>query len=334
MAGVSLSGCLQGGLVGKPVPAFEVVTDRGERVNESTYLGRWVVLDLMATWCNPCRLEVGHLAEVQRIHGEEVVILSIGADPTETTTDLARFAREHGAAWAYALDYDGSVGRAMQMRIIPKLLVVDPQGIVRLEREGEVLPAAITRVIDPAAAPPEGRFSPAALGPVVLAFVLGALAPFNPYRRLHRDSGGRLPGLIALGAVALLGLLAWRFAALVSTRATYGSLALGLLTLGALAWWVRARRRAREAPPPQALLEAGDRLYEWAPHLALALVLALSGTGAAGFFAPLAAFGAGAALALAAWPSVPAPTREPAGLAGLLLAGLGLVAFGARILVA
>ena len=336
VAFAGLSGCLDGGLVGKPVPAFEVVTDKGQRVNESTHLGRYVVLDLMATWCQPCKLEVAHLQEIQRLYGDRVVILSVGADPTETTVDLERFAREHGATWDYALDYDGKVGRAMGMRIIPKLVVVDPQGVVVLEREGEVLPAAISRAIDPAAAPPEGSVAPLA-GPVLLAGVLGLLAPFNPYRALHRDSPRMLPSLLALPAAALLVLLAWRFSPLVSTRATYGSLAVGLLSLAAVAWWARARRKANaetDAPAGPLALEAGDRLYEWAPHLALALVLGLTATGAAGFFAPTAAFLLAALAGALLRARVPAHARAGLGLAGLALAGLGLVAFGARILLA
>ena len=329
----SLAGCLQGSLVGKPVPPFEVVTSEGVRVNESTYLGRFLVLDLMATWCAPCELEVAHLREVQRLHGDEVVILSVGSDPTETTTDLARFAQETGATWPHALDRDGTVGRAMGVRTIPKLVVVDPHGVVVLEREGEVYPAAISRVVDPATAPPEGRLPLA--GPVLLALVLGVLAPLNPYRRFHRAGGGRLAMPLALLAAGGLVLVAWRAAGFVSGRATYGSLALGLVTLGAAAWWWRARRRqAREAPAPNAALEAGDRLYELGPHLAFVVVLGLTGAGAWGFFAPAAGFLLGAALGEAARGRLPAGQREAAGVAGLVLAGLGLLAFGARILAA
>lgn len=330
LAGVGLSGCLQGGLAGGPVPAFEVVTEKGERVNETTYLGRWLVLDLMATWCQPCKLEVEHLREVQRVHGDRVVILSIGADPTETTVDLDRFAREHGAAWSHALDFDGSMGRAMQMRIIPKLLVVDPQGVVVLEREGEVLPAAIGAAIDPSTAAPEGNVALA--GPVLLALVLGVLAPFNPYRRLHRDSPRWLPTLLALALLAALVALAWPFAALVSTRATWGSLAVGALSLGAVAWWIRARRKDASPAAPQVAWEAGERAYEWGPHAAMALVLGLGGAGRVAFFAPALALLAGIALGTALRARLPAPSRDPLGLAGLLLAGLGLLAFGARIL--
>lgn len=333
VAGVAFSGCLQDDLVGKPVPPFEVVTDEGVRVNETTHLGTWLVLDLMATWCGPCVLEVAHLKEVQRQHGDQVVILSIGADPTESTTDLRDFGLKHGVTWPQALDRDGSVGRTMGLRTIPKLIVVDPEGTVVMARGGEVYPAAITRAIDPSAAPPEGSGA-TLLGGVLLALVVGLLAPFNPYRRLHRDSGRPLAAWLALLFAAGLVLLAWPFSGFVSGRATYGSLALGLASVGAVAWWLaRARRKEPQAPAVggNVLLEAGDRLYEWMPHLALALVLGLGGGGAWGFFLPSAAMVAGAALGGAARERLPERQREVAGLAGLGLAGAGLLAFGLRV---
>lgn len=327
------AGCLEGDLVGRPVPPFEVVTSEGARVNETTYLGRFVILDLMATWCVPCELEVQHLKEIQRQHGDKVVILSIGADPDESMADLDAFAREHDVTWPHALDRDSRVARAMGLTIIPKLVVIDPEGVVVLERQGEVLPAAITRVIDPSAAPTGGGAS--LVGPMMLALLLGFLAPFNPYRRFHRDGPAAWPFLAALAAFLLLALVAWRLAGLASTRATYGSLFGGILTLGALAWWwIRARRQEPEPPRPNAALEAADRMYEAAPHFAMILVLGLTGGGAASFFLPAAAFVAAAYAGNQARIRLPESTRVGAGLAGLALAGLGLAAFGARALAA
>lgn len=325
-----LAGCLGGGrLVGEPSPPFEFVTNEGTRVNETTYLGQYVILDLMATWCGPCRLEVAHLREVQRLHGDDVVIISIGADPTETMEQLDTFGEELGATWPYALDRDGRIGRAMDMRIIPKLVILDPEGIVVFESEGEVLPAAISRVVDPGrVVGPTGIPAGSALAGVALGFV----AWFNPYRRFHRDGPSAVPSWVALALFAVLGLLAWPSAAFVSPRATYTSLALGALSLGLVAWWWRARRNDAQPPEGGVLLQAGDRAYEALPHFALVLVLALQSSGSAGFFAPLVGFVLGAAVAVTTRERVDPKTRLVVGLAGLGLAGVGLLVFGSRVL--
>ena len=327
LAAVATSGCLSGGaLVGKPVPSFAIVASDGTFVNETTYLGRFVILDLMATWCGPCKLEVAHLREAQARHGADVVILSIGVDPGETIADLERFGEEYGATWPYAIDRDGKLKQAMGMRIIPKLVIIDPEGNVAFEREGEVLPAAISRVIDPGSRAPAGPTALAALA----AAAFGFLAPFNPYRRLHREAPTGGPTLAALGALAAAAVLAWPLAGLASTRATYGSLAVGALTLGAALWWPRARRKAAAEPRAGgAPVVAGDRAYELAPGFVGALVLALVGAGALGFFAPFGAFFGGAIAGFLARPGL-AARADALGVAGLVLVGGALLAFGAR----
>lgn len=328
-ATASLSGCLSGGeLVGKPVPAFEFVASDGTYVNASTHLGTFVILDMMATWCGPCKLEVAHLREVQDALGDRVVIYSVSVEPRDTMDGLEAFGVQHGARWPYALDRDLDMWRAMDGEIIPKLVVIDPQGVVVLERQGEVLPSAIVRVIDPSLAPaPWLPFATALAG-----LALGFLAALNPFRRVHRDGEGGGPTLGALGTLAALGMLAWSFSGLVSTRATLGGLFVGLLTLGSAAYWFRARRKTPDAAaaPPTAWQRYGDRSYELLPHFAAALVLALTTIGALAFFAPLLGFLVGATGGLLSRPRLTQQAQEGLGLAGLVLAGAGLVAFGAR----
>lgn len=144
-----LPGCLLGsrGLEGREVPAFSLVTSEGQRVDETTWRGQWLVLDLMATWCAPCKVEVEHLKVVQATLGPRVVILSIDVDPTETSQQMDQFFLDRNATWPRAFDFDGKVGRAIGLGI-PTLLVVDPAGKVVLSRQGEVPPDEIVRLVE------------------------------------------------------------------------------------------------------------------------------------------------------------------------------------------
>ncbi len=326
------AGCLTGSLMGEPAPAFSLVTSDGDAVNETTHLGKFLILDLMATWCGPCILEVSHLREIQNRFGDRVEILSIGIDPSSDTPEsLVAFSEKYGATWPHALDAGGEVSRAYKLGIVPKLIILDPEGKVVLERQGEVLPAAMARVIDPSAA---GASPTSLFAPSMAALGLGFLAVFNPYRRFHREGAGRSVLPIAGGILAGLAILAWVYSGFASSRATYGSLFGGVITLAAVAWWFRARRKEHEPKEGRPHQVAFDRAYEAAPHFALVLVLGLNGTNALSYFLPVATFLGGAYLATQTGEKV-APTRKMfLGLMGLLLAGLGLVLFGSRILLA
>lgn len=332
LAAPLLAGCIDRGYVGEPMPAFQVVTTDGVPVNETTHLGQWLVLDLMATWCAPCEVQTRHLQQVQQDFGEErVAILSISVDPGERLEDLEAFAEKNGILWPHALDPGGEVGRTFRADRLPTVLVIDPEGIVVEEGQGELLPAAIARVIAPGSAPAPSTLPVAG---TLAALVVGAAAWLNPYQRFHRPRSAP-SDLAALAAFAGIGLLAWMFLSEASARATLGSLFVGAFTLGAVAWWFRARKRDAPADPPRNVaLQAGDRVYEAAPHFAVALVLALQQTSAIGYALPLGAFLVGALVSTRLVPRLDARTRTSLGLVGLALVGIGLLAFGARLVIA
>lgn len=331
---VPLSGCLEPDLVGKPAPPFHLTLSDGSAINESSYAGRYVILDLMATWCLPCRLEVAHLREVQAVYGDRVAIISIGADPTETNAQLDAFAEKYGATWPHGIDRDGRIGRAYGLNIIPKLVILDPEGKVVFVREGEVLPGAIARVIDPTAPTLGGTGAATAFAVSLLAAVVAFLGAYNPYRGLHRSGAPAWTEWAALAAFAAISLAVWRYGGLVSSRATYGSILVGALAVGAVLWWPRAKRKERDARPARAAVAVVDRMYESGAHYAFVVVLALSSTSLGGFLGPVVGFLVGAAGGLVARESIPQEARATAGLAGLAIAGVGLLVFGARVLIA
>ena len=80
----------------------------------SDYKDKVVVLDIWATWCGPCRLEIPHLVRLSEEYGPrgvEVVGLSV-EDPASAGGAVRAFAREFGInyrlgwaeqRWTYAL---------------------------------------------------------------------------------------------------------------------------------------------------------------------------------------------------------------------------------------
>lgn len=333
----ALSGCVASGdgqLVGEPAPDFELTTLDGDVVNLTTFRGQWLVLDIMATWCGPCKLETAHLKQVQATYGDRIAILSVGADRDEGPVEMRAFRDEYATNWSYAADPAGAVATAYNLRIIPKMVLIDPDGIVRFEGSGEVYPSTLARVIDPGAP----AKSPLAL-PALVALVAGFGSALNPFGargraalRAHADAApaafavaGGLALAAAIGAYAASGFL--------SGRVTNGSLIVGAVLVAGAAYWP-AWRRKREAAAtddaaarPRALVAGFDVAYYAAPGLVVALVLALSGSGWLAFALPFAAAIAGAAAALAIEWRRDVDARV--GAAGLALVGVGLIAFGA-----
>jgi cytochrome c biogenesis protein CcmG/thiol:disulfide interchange protein DsbE len=135
--------------VAKPAPDFTVpgLWHQGDLVKLSAYRGKPVVLNLWASWCDPCREEFPLL---QKIHdaGKAVVIGVSFRDAN--LDDLQAFARQKKATWVLGYNPNDSVGSQYKAPSDPMTYFIDAQGIVREIYYGELLPkyvpAALARI--------------------------------------------------------------------------------------------------------------------------------------------------------------------------------------------
>lgn len=143
---VITAGCLGQGE--RPAPAFELIDLEGNPHNLTLHEGKVIVLDLMATWCVPCIAQMEHLNVIRDAYPEEkLVILSVDTDTRETREQLERFQERYDGDWPFAFDTD-EVSRKYGLRILPKLIIISPDGRIVFEAQGEAYPAAMARVIN------------------------------------------------------------------------------------------------------------------------------------------------------------------------------------------
>lgn len=128
-----LAGCL-GDAAGEAAPAFTLTTLDGRTVTLADYAGRVLVLDMMATWCAPCKEAMPAFRTfLERHDGEPVSLLSVDVDPTEQDAGedpLPGFRDRFNATWDFAYDTDTVFAR-YRAHGIPTLVLIDADGIVR-----------------------------------------------------------------------------------------------------------------------------------------------------------------------------------------------------------
>ena len=102
-----------------------------EIISLDNYEGKYLVVDAMATWCAPCRLEMLHLQEVYDVVQDtsEVSLLSISMDPeSDTINDVGEFMEEFNAVWDYALDHLTLLRDELNVTGYPTTFIVSPDG--------------------------------------------------------------------------------------------------------------------------------------------------------------------------------------------------------------
>jgi thiol-disulfide isomerase/thioredoxin len=112
------------------LPALAVETGDGRPLSLSDFQGRFVLLNVWATWCPPCRKEMPSLDRLQaKIGGDdfEVVALSIDRQGAELVKPF--FASVGVARLVVYLDRTGSVMPALRIAGLPTTVLIDPRGV-------------------------------------------------------------------------------------------------------------------------------------------------------------------------------------------------------------
>jgi thiol-disulfide isomerase/thioredoxin len=110
-----------------PALAFETGDERPLSLVD--FRGRFVLLNVWATWCPPCRKEMPSLDRLQaKIGGDdfEVVALSIDRQGAEMVKPF--FASVGVARLAVYLDRTGSVMPMLRIAGLPTTVLIDPRG--------------------------------------------------------------------------------------------------------------------------------------------------------------------------------------------------------------
>ena len=170
---VVLAGCYSGGnvevgdgvpaggpLAGKPAPSFAVKRLSGGTSSLSSFRGRYVVANLWATWCTPCRHEMPALQRLSRAYARRNVVV-VGIDQGEDEGVVARYVRLVGVTYPILIDSDQRYATAFAAIGLPTSVFIDAGSTVRMQVDGEMsytrMVALTDRLLRSAAQSREGR---------------------------------------------------------------------------------------------------------------------------------------------------------------------------------
>lgn len=72
-------------MIDKPSPIFENFENiKGGTTSLKDLKGKYVYIDVWATWCGPCKAEIPHLKSLEeKYQGKNIVFVSISVDSKE-----------------------------------------------------------------------------------------------------------------------------------------------------------------------------------------------------------------------------------------------------------
>ena len=115
---------------GTPFPDNVVLrTAEGDTVCFSSFKGKYVYIDMWASWCIPCRKEIPHLQKLEKeLQNKDVVFVSISIDKEEKAwKEKLSYHNMHGNQF---IDKDNGLGQALNVRGIPFFVIYDKEGLL------------------------------------------------------------------------------------------------------------------------------------------------------------------------------------------------------------
>jgi cytochrome c biogenesis protein CcmG/thiol:disulfide interchange protein DsbE len=113
---------------GEPVPVATLPTlPEGGEGSLADYKGNWVLLNVWASWCIPCRAESPALDSFEKKYGEQVTVL--GIDTRDLSGDALKFLREFNVTYDQLRDASGDYSSGeLKTTGVPESFLIDPEG--------------------------------------------------------------------------------------------------------------------------------------------------------------------------------------------------------------
>ncbi len=91
--------------------------------------GKFILIDFWATWCGPCKKAIPELNLWYDKFGDRMVVVAL----SDETEDRVRKMTNPKIEYFSAIDTQKRIKSKLQVRGIPHVILIDPQGIVRWE---------------------------------------------------------------------------------------------------------------------------------------------------------------------------------------------------------
>ena len=113
---------------------FDYLNIKGGNTKLSDFKGKYVYIDVWATWCGPCRAEIPFLKKVEeKYHDKNIAFVSISVDVDKDFEKWKKFVEEKqlGGIQLFAdKNWNSDFIKSFSINSIPRFILIDPTGKV------------------------------------------------------------------------------------------------------------------------------------------------------------------------------------------------------------
>lgn len=123
--------------IGAEAPDFRVMTLDSIPTEKTLadYRGKVLMINIWATWCAPCRVEMPSIERLQQAYADKgLKVVAVSVDDPGTDAEIRSFVKQYGLTFEVLRDPKGQLGdvsRDYQTSGYPETVIVGRDGIIR-----------------------------------------------------------------------------------------------------------------------------------------------------------------------------------------------------------
>jgi cytochrome c biogenesis protein CcmG/thiol:disulfide interchange protein DsbE len=134
--------------INRPAPNFTVTTLDGQQLTMSELRGKTVVLNVWASWCDPCKQEAGELNRAYaQYQGRNVAFIGIAFN--DDTDPMREFVARYGVPYPVALDPEGKISIDLGITGVPETYIITPDGQMTQKWIGPITAKQLATLLAP-----------------------------------------------------------------------------------------------------------------------------------------------------------------------------------------
>jgi peroxiredoxin len=133
--------------IGESVPGFELSAVNGGTMDLGSHRGEVVVINVFASWCDPCRQEAVDIEQTWREY-EDRGVQFFGIAFKDAASKAQAFLDEFDVTYPYAAESSNRTARSLGVTKVPETFVVDQTGRLFHHFIGPVTKADLSSQLD------------------------------------------------------------------------------------------------------------------------------------------------------------------------------------------
>jgi peroxiredoxin len=138
--------------LGAIAPDFAMADTSGKVVKLSSFRGRFLLVDLWASWCGPCRQENPNVVRTfNKYKDRNFTVLGVSLDRPDAKDKWIKAIKDDGLTWTHVSDlkfWNNEVAQMYGVQAIPQNFLLDPNGkVIAKNLRGDALDAKLAEVL-------------------------------------------------------------------------------------------------------------------------------------------------------------------------------------------